>query len=81
METMFIVSWFIHNKDTNEWNASIVDKYDDLSAAKKAYHEQLAMYINDPQFDSVSVMLTNSYGGDEMHENWTSYVAPEPNAE
>ena len=78
MDTMFFVSWYIHNKNENAWNAVIVDQYSDLSAAKKAYHEQLAMYISDPQFDSVAVLLTNSMGGLEMHEHWTDYVAPEP---
>ena len=78
METMYFVSWYIHNKKTNEWNATIVDKYNDLSAAKKSYHEQLAMYINGDDFDSVSVLLTDSYGNLKMGEWWTNYVAPEP---
>ena len=81
METMFFVSWYIHNKEEKAWNATIVDQYSDLSAATKAYHEQLAMYIDDPTFDSVAVVLTNSYGGTEMHEYWSNYVAPEPNVE
>ena len=71
LDTMFFVSWYIHNKTTNEWNGTIVDRYTSLSAAKKVYHEQLSMYINDPQFDSVCVMLTNSLGGVEMSETWT----------
>ena len=78
MGTMFFVSWYIHNKEENAWNATIVDQYDDLSAAKKAYHTQLSMYINDPKFDSVAVILTNSYGGTEMHEYWANYIPPEP---
>lgn len=77
MKTMYFVSWYIHNKASNEWNATIVDKYDDLSAAKKSYHEQLAMYINGEDFDSVAVLLTDSYGNRIMGEYWTNY-APEP---
>ena len=71
--------WYIHNKKTHEWNAVIVDQYADLSAAKKSYHEQLAMYINGSDFDSVAVLLTDSYGNKLMGEWWTDYVEPEPN--
>lgn len=81
METMYFVSWYIHNKKNNEWNATIVDKYDDLSAAKKSYHEQLAMYINGDDFDSVVVLLTDSYGNRINGEWWSNYVSPEPEPE
>ena len=80
LETRFFVSWYIHNKEKNEWNATIVDQYGSLEAAKKAYHTQLGMYIDDPQFDSVAVILTNSYGGPEMHECWQE-TQPEPTPE
>ena len=76
LETRFFVSWFIHNKKTDEWNATIVDQYETLAEAKKAYHTQLGMYIDDPQFDSVAVVLTNSYGGTEMHECWQEETEP-----
>lgn len=80
MKTMYFVSWYIHNKTENTWNATIIDKYDDLSAAKKSYHEQLAMYINGADFDSVAVTLTDSYGNNIMSEWWSNYVAPESEA-
>ena len=80
MKTMYFVSWYIHNKTTGEWNATIIDKYDDLSVAKKSYHEQLAMYINGEDFDSVAVILTDSYGNNLMSEWWSNYVAPESEA-
>lgn len=79
METIYLVSWCIHNKSTKEWAGTIVDKFTDLSAAKKEYHSQLSMYINDDNFDSVAVMLTDSYGNMVMSEYWTNYV--EPNVE
>jgi len=82
METMYFVLWFIHNKDNDEWNGSIVDQFSSLDAAKKEYHKQLGMYIDDPQFDSVAVMLMDSYGNKMFNDYWTSYVpepTPEPN--
>lgn len=78
METIFFVSWYIHNKTTNEWNGVIVDQYNDYSAAKKAYHSQLGMYINDDQFDCVTVILTDNYGSMRMSDCWDVRVAPEP---
>ena len=76
--TIYLVSWCIHNKNENAWNATIVDKYDDISAAKKAYHAQLSMYIDDPQFDSVAVTLTDSYGNKIMSEWWAPAEEPTP---
>ena len=76
METMYFVSWYIHNKTTGEWNATIVDKYDTESAARKSYHNQLSMYIDDPQFDSVAVMLTDSVGNVRATEFWREAVPP-----
>lgn len=80
--TIYLVHWCIHNKTENVWNATIVDQYNDISAAKKAYHQQLSMYINDENFDSVAVMLTDSYGNKIMSEWWAPETpTPEPNAE
>ena len=77
---VYFVSWYIHNKMSDEWNATIVDKYFDLSAAKKEYFRQLSMYINDEQFDSVAVMLTDSLGNRIESEFWLA-PEPEPNEE
>lgn len=66
----YFVSWYIHNKEKDEWNATIVDKFFDLAAAKKEYHRQLSMYINDEQFDSVAVMLSDSLGNRVQSEFW-----------
>ena len=81
METMYFVSWYIHNKKTNKWNGSIVDQYDNIDAAKKAYHTQLSMYIDGEDFDSVAVLLTDSYSNTLMHEWWSNYISPESNEE
>ncbi len=78
METIYFVSWYIHNKEENVWNGTIVDQYTDYSAAKKAYHTQLSMYIDDPKFDCVSVILTDNYGATRMSECWDIRVAPQP---
>ena len=31
----YFVSWYIHNKAENRWDAQIVDQYDSIDTAKK----------------------------------------------
>ena len=73
---MYFVSWYIHNKTDNEWNATVVDKYSSLSTAKKEYHRQLSMYIDSEDFDTGVVMLTDSIGNNIMSEMWTKETEP-----
>lgn len=62
MEIMYFVSWYIHNKTTNEWNATIVDKYSKKSSAEKEWASQVSTYMDDEQFDAGVVLLTDSLG-------------------
>lgn len=78
MEKKFFVSWYLHNKDNDGWAYKVVNKYDTLDAAKKQYHAELSSYIDSDVYDSVAVMLTDSYSNVIMNEYWTNYVAPEP---
>lgn len=78
METVYFVSWYIHNKDNDGWAFKVVGKYNSLDAAKKQYHTELSNYINSAAYDNVAVLLTDSYSNTIMHEWWSNYVAPEP---
>lgn len=78
MDTMYFVSWYIHNKKDNEWNGTIVDQYTSYDAAEKSYHTQLGMYIDDEQFDSVAVFMTDSKANTIMSRWWHEEVAPTP---
>ena len=62
MKVMYFVSWYIHNKTTNEWNATIVDKYSKKSSAEKEWANQVSTYMDDEQFDAGVVLLTDSLG-------------------
>jgi len=75
----YFVSWYIHNKENDGWAYKVENKYDDLASAKKAYHAQLANYIDSPVYDNVAVILTDSYGNRIMGEYWVAPVEPEPN--
>lgn len=78
MKPVYFVSWYLHNKENDGWAYKVVNKYDTLDAAKKQYHDELSNYIDSAVYDSVAVMLTDSYSNVIMHEYWTNYVAPEP---
>ena len=84
MGTKYFVSWYLHNKDNDGWAYKVVNKYDTLDAAKKQYHAELSNYIDSAVYDSVAVFITNSMGGTDASDYWTSVVpepAPEPNVE
>ena len=78
METVYFVSYYLHNKDNDGWAFKVVGKYNSLDAAKKQYHSELSNYINSAAYDNVAVLLTDSYSNTIMHEWWSNYVAPEP---
>lgn len=71
----YFVSYYLHNKENDGWAYKVVNKYDDLGAAKKAYHSELANYIGGTAYDSVAVLLTDAYGNKIMGEYWN---APAP---
>lgn len=70
MTTKYFVSYFLHNKENDGWAYKVVNKYNDLSSAKKAYHGELANYIGSTAYDSVAVTLSDSYGNNLASEYW-----------
>ena len=77
--TVYFVTYFLHNKDNDGWAYKIVNKYNDIQAAKKAYHTQLADFIATEVYDSVAVTLTDSMGNTIMKEcDIKETPAPEP---
>lgn len=79
IDIMYFVSWYIHNRTTNEWNAHIVDKYSRKSAAEKEWVNQVSTYMDSETFDAGVVLLTDSLGN--IHENKMLIFEPEPNVE
>ena len=75
---VYFVSYFLHNKVNDGWAYKVVNKYNDLGLAKKAYHGELNNYIGGETYDSVAVTLTDSFGNVLMSEYWMPEVAPEP---
>lgn len=79
MNTVYFVSYFLHNKENDGWAYKVVNKYNELSTAKKAYHTELSNYIDSPVYDCVAVTLTNSAGTTIMSEYDVKADDPEPN--
>ena len=76
----YFVSWYLHNKENDGWAYKVENKYLDLDSAKKAYHTLLGNYVGSSVYDSVAVMLTDSFGNRIMGEFWQA-PQPEPNTE
>lgn len=76
METKYIVDWTSHNGDTGAWNFKQAKQFDNLSDAKKEYHNTLGTYIGYGKLDYVCVVLWDNYGNMIMSEYWD--VRPQP---
>lgn len=71
MKTMYLVTYFRHNKTTGD-NAYKVDFASaDLSEAKKKYHALLGEFIANKTYDYAMVMLSDSFGNKIMSEYWS----------
>lgn len=79
MGMVYFVTYFLHNKDNDGWAYKVVNKYNDLQAAKKQYHTELANYIGTAVYDSVCVTLTDSAGNTILKEYDVKADEPEPN--
>lgn len=75
---VYFVSYFLHNKENDGWAYKVINKYTKLDTAKKAYHNELSNYIDSTVYDSVAVILTDSFGNRVMGEYWSPEVTPEP---
>ena len=80
MNVMYLVTYFRHNKTTggNAYKTELATE--SLDEAKKKYHALLGEYIDNPTFDFVSVIITDSFGNRIMGEYWQE-VQKEPIAE
>jgi hypothetical protein len=78
MEIKYFVDWVSHNSDTQGWNFKQTKMFDDLSAAKKEFHNVLGTYIAYGKLDLLTAVLYDSYGRMIMSECWDVRVAPEP---
>lgn len=68
METMYLVSYFRHNKVSGGNAYKVELATNDLREAKKKYHALLSEYTVGDTFDFVMVMITDSYGNKIISE-------------
>ena len=80
METKYFVARAYRYKSSGNWEYSLVGMYDDISAAKQAYHATMGSIIKATN-DFAMAILYDSYGNKIMSDFDSTYVAPEPNEE
>lgn len=70
METMYLVTYFRHNKTTggNAYKTELATE--SLDEAKKKYHALLGEFIDNPTYDFASVAITDSFGNKIDSEYW-----------
>ena len=80
METKYFVCRAFRDKESGAWEYKMVGMYDTLSAAKQAFHSNMAAIIKSSN-DICMVIIFDSYGNQIDSDFDTTYVAPEPNEE
>ena len=90
METKYFVARaFRYANEGHAWEYKLVGMYDTISAAKQAYHSNMAAIIKDTN-DFAMCILFDSYGNKILSDYESTYVEPipdtksvksEPNAE
>lgn len=79
METMYLVSYFRHNKVSggNAYKTEFATT--DLSEAKKKYHALLGEFIANETYDFAMVYICDTFGNKIMSEYWAEPIPqPEP---
>ena len=80
MNVMYLVTYFRHNKTTGANAYKTELSTESLDEAKKKYHSLLGDCIDNPTFDFISVIITDSFGNRIIGEYWQE-VQKEPIAE
>ena len=78
MSTVYFVNYYLHNAANDGWAYKVINKYTDLTSAKKAYHTQLAELIGVATYDSVTVSLNDSLGNVIMCEHDEKVIEEKP---
>lgn len=79
METKyFVVRAYRYASESHGWEYNLVGMYNDITAAKQAYHDNMGRIIKATN-DFAMVILFDSYGNKLMSDYENTYVAPEPN--
>lgn len=80
METKYFVARAFRYKSSGNWEYNLVGMYDNISAAKQAFHSTMGSIIKATN-DFAMVILYDSYGNKIMSDFDSTYEEPEPNAE
>lgn len=80
METKYFVARaYRYANEGHAWEYNLVGMYDNLSAAKQAFHDNMGRIIKSTN-DFAMVILFDSFGNRIMADYDNTYVAPESEA-
>lgn len=71
-DTVYFVSWYLHNGTNDGWAYKVENKYADKSSAEKAFYTLLGNYIGGDTYDIVTALLNDSKGNIWINKYWTS---------
>lgn len=77
METKYFVARAYRYKESGNWDYRLVGMYDTISAARQAFHSNMAAIIKDSN-DIAMCIIFDSYGNRVDSDFDSTYVAPEP---
>jgi hypothetical protein len=78
METKYFVARaYRYANEGHAWEYSLVGMYDDFSAAKQAFHDNMGRIIKNTN-DFAMCILFDSFGNKLMSDFDNRYVEPEP---
>lgn len=78
METKYFVARaYRYANEGHAWEYQMVGMYNDISAAKQAFHDNMGRIIKDSN-DFAMCILFDSYGNRIMSDFDNKYVEPEP---
>lgn len=82
METKYFVAFAYRYASSHSWEWQLAGCYDDISAAKQAYHAKMGSIIKKTN-DFAMCIIYDSWGNriDSDFDNTYVEPAPEPNAE
>lgn len=80
METKYFVAEAYRYAESKKWEYALKGMYDDLAAAKQAYHARMAAIVK-PTNDICMVIIYDSYGNRIDSDFVSTYVEPESEVE
>lgn len=81
MNTVYVVEFSAHNKNTDAWAHTVKGSNADRDAAKRLWHSECDRLFGSDDFDYVAVIMRTSSGNVEYIDTKNVPAEPEPEGE